>query len=294
MNKKVLLLLAICVLALNVARTAAQTPPAPPKVILIEREEIKTGRMEAHQKLANGYVQALSSAGSKTYWLGMSTVAGNENEALFVTAYPSYAAVEQDRADSEKMMTGATKLAVENLDRQGADLHVSQRQIIAEFRDDLSYRPGARIPEMRYFEITTTRVRPGHERDFEEARKAIKAAHEKANVQEHFAIYEVASGTAGSTYLTFAPIKSLAEWDVEVHTKAYQEALGDDNRKKIDKMRGEGIISVDAALYAFDPKMSYPPPDFAKADSFWSVKAKAVAKAKAPKKHAAKEPAKGQ
>jgi len=122
MNKKVLLLLAICVLAFNVVRTAAQTPAAPPKVILIEREEIKTGRMEAHQKLANGYVQALSSAGSKTYWLGMSTVAGNENEALFITAYPSYAVFEHDRANTEKIMTGATKLAVENLDALGRHL----------------------------------------------------------------------------------------------------------------------------------------------------------------------------
>jgi hypothetical protein len=192
------------------------------------------------------------------------------------------------------MMTGATKLAVDKLDRQAADLHVSQRQIIAEYREDLSYKPGVNIPEMRYFEITTTRVRPGHERAFEEARKIVKTAHEKASVNEHFAIYEVASGASGTTYLTFMPIKSLAEWDVEVHTKAYQEALGDDNRKKIDKMRAEGIMSVDTALYAFDPKMSYAPPEFAKADPFWSVKANTVAKTKPAKKHTAKEAAKGQ
>jgi hypothetical protein len=224
----------------------------------------------------------------------MAVVAGNENEALFITAYESYAAVEKDRAESEKMMTGETKLAVDKLDRQGADIHVSQRQIIAEYREDLSYKSGVNIAEMRYFEITTTRVRPGHERAFQEARKIIKAAHEKASVDEHFAIYEVASGASGSTYLTFAPIKSLAEWDVEVHTKAYQEALGDDNRQRIDKVRAEGVMSVDTALYAFDPKMSYAPPEFAKADPFWSVKTESVAKAKPAKKHAAKEAAKGQ
>ena len=294
MKKMVFLILAVCVFASNVPSNAAQTPNAPPKVVLIEREEIKAGRMDAHQKLANGYVQAFANANGKTHWLGMAAVAGNENEALFVTAYPSYDAVEKDRKESEKMMTGATKLAVDKLDRQGADIHVSQRQIIAEYREDLSYKPNVNISEMRYFEITTTRVRPGHERAFQEARKLVKAAHEKANVDEHFAIYEVASGASGSTYLTFAPIKSLAEWDVEVHTKAYQEALGDDNRQRIDKIRAEGVMSVDTALYAFDPKMSYAPPEFAKADPFWSVKTNTVAKAKPAKKHTAKEATKGQ
>jgi hypothetical protein len=294
MKKIAFFILAVCAFGSNVPSSAAQTPNTPPKVVLIEREEIKAGRMGAHQKLANGYVQAFANAKGKTHWLGMAAVAGNENEALFITPYESYAAVQKDRAESEKMMTGETKLAVDKLDRQGADIHVSQRQIIAEYREDLSYKPGVNIAEMRYFEITTTRVRPGHERAFQEARKIIKAAHEKANVDEHFAIYEVASGASGSTYLTFAPIKSLAEWDVEVHTKAYQEALGDDNRQRIDKVRAEGVMSVDTALYAFDPKMSYAPPEFAKADPFWSVKTESVAKAKAAKKHAAKEAAKGQ
>lgn len=295
MIKKIaLLMFAVCVFGSSLSSTAAQTPNNPPKVILIEREEIKAGRMDAHQSLANGYVQAFANANSKTYWLGMAAVSGNENEALFITAYESYAAVEKDRTESEKMMTGATKLAVDKLNRQGADIHTSQRQIIAEFREDLSYKPGTNIAEMRYFEITTTRVRPGHEREFEEARKMVKAAHEKANVNEHFAIYEVASGSSGTTYITFIPIKSLAEWDVEVHTKAYQEAIGDDNRKKIDKVRAEGIMSADSALYAFDPKMSYAPPEFAKADPFWSVKTKPVAKARPAKKPVAKEPTKGQ
>jgi hypothetical protein len=287
------LILAVCASGLNIPSIAAQTPNTPPKVVLIEREEIKAGRMDAHQKLANGYVQAFGDAKGKSHWLGMVAVSGNENEALFVTAFESYAAVEKVR-ESEKMMTGATRLAVGKLDRQAADLHVSQRQIIAEYREDLSYKPGVNIAEMRYFEITTTRVRPGYERAFEEARKIVKTAHEKANVNEHFAIYEVASGSSGTTYLTFVPIKSLAEWDVEVHTKAYQEVLGDDNRQRIDKTRAEGIMSVDTALYAFDPKMSYAPPEFAKADPFWSVKTKTVAKAKPAKKHTAREAAKGQ
>src|SRR5438270_10754071 len=148
MNRISFLILAVCASGSNVRSTAAQTPNAPPKIILIEREEIRAGRMDAHQKLANGYVQAFADAKGKTHWLGMAAVAGNENEALFVTAYESYAAVEKDRAESETMLIGATKLAVGKLDRQGADLHVSQRQIIAEYREDLSYKPGVNIPDM--------------------------------------------------------------------------------------------------------------------------------------------------
>ena len=294
--KTLFVLVVVCLVASSPLVVSAQgPPPGPPKVMMIEREEIKPGKMSQHEKLAHGYVQAFASAKSPTHWLGLVPVAGNENEAFFVTPYASYAAIEKDRQDTEKMMTGALKAAVDQLDKQGGDIHASSRQIIAEYREDLSYNAPVNIPQMRYFEITTTRVRPGYERAFEETRKMVKAAHEKAKVDEHFAIYEVSTGALGQTYLTFSPFKSLAEWDVETHGQAYRDALGDENRQKIDKMRADGLISVDSTLYLINPMMSYAPPEFAAANpAFWGATKTATAKAAGAKKAPAKTAANAQ
>jgi hypothetical protein len=294
--KRIAVLVVMCMCVSSAFVVSAQGPPAgPPKVIMIEREEIKPGKMTAHEKLAHGYVQAFANSKSATHWIGMTPVAGNENEAFFITPYPSYAAIEKDRHDTEKMMTGALKAAVDQLDKEGGDIHASSRQLIAEYREDLSYNAPVNLPQMRYFEVTTTRVRPGHERAFEEARKIVKAAHEKAKVDEHFAIYEVGTGTVAQTYLTLIPFKSLAEWDVETHAKPYLDALGEGNRQKIDKMRADGVISIDSTLYAINPMMSYAPPEYAAADpGFWGPKKAATTKTAAAKKPATKPAAKTQ
>ena len=64
----------------------------------------------------------------------------------------------------------------------------------------LSYRMRPSVQDMRYMHVTTIRVRPGWGSAFEEVRKLAKAAHEKANVDEHWAIYEVVSGMPPGTY----------------------------------------------------------------------------------------------
>jgi hypothetical protein len=90
-------------------------------------------------------------------------------------------------------------------------------------------------------------------------------------------------------------IRSLAEWDVETHGKPYPDALGEENRQKIDKMRADGVISIDSTLYAINPMMSYAPPEFAAADpGFWGPKKATAAKSAAAKKPAAKPAAKTQ
>ena len=296
MMKRIVALAVMSMCASSAGLVSAQGPPqGPPKVIMIQREEIKPGKMTAHEKLAHGYVQAFANAKAATHWIGMTPVAGNENEAFFLTPYASYAAIEKDRRDTEKMMTGALKAAVDQLDQQGVDIHTSSRQLIAEYRADLSYNPTVNFPQMRYVEITTTRVRPGRERDFEEARKIVKAAHERARIDEHFAIFEVATGALAQTYLTLTPFKSLDEWDVETHGQPYLSALGEENRKNIDKMRAEGVISVESTLYAINPMMTYAPPEFAAADpGFWGPKKATSAKGAAAKKPTAKPAAKTQ
>src|SRR5207245_747085 len=62
------------ILLSGLAAVAAAQPAersGPPPVLSIEREQIKPGRMAAHEKVNVGYVSALAKTSSQSYWLGL-------------------------------------------------------------------------------------------------------------------------------------------------------------------------------------------------------------------------------
>jgi hypothetical protein len=96
-------------------------------------------------------------------------------------------------------------------------------------------------------------------------------------------------GRAGRNLFAFRPFKSLSELDDPVGVKI-RAALSDDQRKDIDKEIGEVQISSETSTYAFAPRMSYVPKDFASIDPvFWNPKPEISAKPKL-KKRAPKPP----
>ena len=106
------------------------------------------------------------------------------SEAWFVSGFDSLAAWEKDRLDNEKNAVLTAQL--DQLGEKDGEVLSGVRSIVARYREDLSYRPGGvNIGQMRYFYVTTFRIRPGHENDYTEANKIVRAAHEKANVPEH-------------------------------------------------------------------------------------------------------------
>ena len=312
MRKCFFLLFVISLLLAGATQALAQasTPAVggPPPVIQIFREEVKYGKGTAHEKFETGFVRAFAKANWPTHYLAISSLTG-PGEAWYTTWYDSFDAWEKDRQAVEKASALAAEL--DQLAEKDAEFISSGRSIAAVYRKDLSYRrEGVNIFTMRYFTVTTIRVRPGHNDDFEELRKIVNAAHEKANVDEHWSVYQVVSGAPAGTFLLFLPYKSFKEVDAvpEKHGKAYQDALGDEGRKKVRELSSAAIFSSENSLFAFSPKMSYVSKEGAAADpDFWTPKPKKAAakpaaaaekegeKPAAPaKKGAAKAPAKKQ
>ena len=305
--KKFLVLILAMGVALGVAGSLrAQEKPSmgPPKVIQIWREDVKPGKSAAHQKVEAGWPRAFANAKSPTHYLAMESISG-PNEAWFVTGFDSLAAWEKDRQDNDKNPTLAAELA--RLSAQDGELLTGVRSVAATLRDDLSYNLGSvNLGQMRYFYLTTARVRPGHDSEFVESMKMVRAAHEKGKVPETWAVFEVSYGMAHGTYLIFQPLKSLAEVDAFPRThEAYREAVGDDGRKKLAELDSASTLSRETNLFAFSPKMSYVGKETIDADpDFWAPKPKAAAKAAAAegevkpaapaKKEAAKAPKKQQ
>jgi hypothetical protein len=120
----------------------------------------------------------------------------------------------------------------------------------------------------------------------------VKAAHEKANLSDPYAVYHMVSGGSPGHYLILIPMKSLKEADDSsaIHGKAYQDAFGEEGRKKQQEFQAQGVESAESNIFVFSPKISYVSKEWVDADpDFWAPKPKAAAK-QAEKKEAPKKP----
>jgi hypothetical protein len=128
---------------------------------------------------------------------------------------------------------------------------------------------------MRYFEISRFVVRPGHGQEWEALVKKYKDAYEKAVTDAHWAVFQSMYGADnGGVFLVYVPMKSLAEVDRSMaDSKKFAASLGEGEMKKIDDLEASCVESHQTNVFAFNPKISYPPEAWVKADpDFWSAK----------------------
>jgi len=240
-----------------------------PKVMTILREEVKPGRGPAHEKNEAGWPAALRKANNKGYYLAM---AGG-GEAWFLNPYESFAAVEaQSKSDAANVPLTAD---LDRLWAQDGEMLSKTSSVITVLNEDLGYRADWDVAKMRYYSVTVVRLQPGYGRDFEQLRKLVNAAHDKAKVDERWSVYEVVAGAPDDTYIFFSPLASLAEWDKyeAMHGKEYQEALGEDGRSRLREFNRNAVKSSETKLFEFSTKMSYLPKELTDRDpDFWTPK----------------------
>ena len=252
--------------------------PGPRKVVQIIREEIKPGRAGAHVKAEEAYVRAFHAAKAPVYYVGLRSITGPA-EAWFVSSYDSYAAVEAENDMVAKNATLGRQL--EAADDQDAGFRTGGRTILADLVENLSYRMRPTVQDMRYMTVATFRIRPGFGQAFEEVRALVKAAHDKANVDEHWAVYRVTSGMPAGTYLLLSGSSTLKDLDTDPHSQAYKDAMGDDGRAKQQQFQRDGLMSTDVITFEITPQMSNVPDEWTKArPDFWKAPAPAKAAGK--------------
>ncbi len=286
--------LLLCFLCLVVACVTVVAQEGPPKVMLIVREDIKPGMMPAHNRHAAEYAAIFAKLQSPNHRIALVPVAGSENEVIYLNPAQSFAEVEKMNQDTDKKMSAVNasmQPQIDRLDKEAPTLHTAMRDMLAIYRPELSFNPGVPIAQMRYFSITTVRIRPGHDAQYAEyVQKMVNVARQKAKVDSlHLAVFQVISGAPSGTYMVFRPMKSLGEMDEPINMKV-RAAMGDDMRKDADKTYGEAVMSSEVNTYSFAPRMSYVPDDFARGDSeFWHPRPEMAAKPK-PKRRAPKPP----
>ena len=276
--KKSLLLFLVTLLLSSFSQVVAQPEGmAPPNALLIVREEIKPGMMGSHNRHSAEFSSIFNELQTPNHRIAMVPVAGNENEVIYITPLDSFAELEgMNRATDNKMesATGMTRAKLDRLEKEAPALHNAMRDMLAIYRPELSFNPGVNIPQMRYFSITTTRVKPGYEAQYVEyVQKVINVARQKAKIDNfHVAVFQIISGAPGGTFMIFRPMKSLAELDEPIGRKV-REAMSDDMKKDADRNVRETVMSSDTSTYAFAPRMSYVEKGMAAGDpTFWNPK----------------------
>jgi hypothetical protein len=283
-------------LALAVSASAALAQEAgPPKVISFAREEIKAGRASAHTKSAVSFVQAANRANAPIHRIALVPISGDDNAVVYLQAFGSFADVEVNYMQMQQAIASnaAFKAELDRLDREEVDQHASQRTAYYTLRADLSYNPrtAEETGKSRFMSIATTRIKAGRVPDYVDYIKSLNVARKKAGVDVHTAVYQVATGAANGTFLSFTSLRSLSDLDdmrqrMEQSQQALDEALGGAEAVRQRRMMISDIVADGFnTIYAMEPSLSRPTDTIAKADpDFWNPKPAAPAKALAVKK----------
>jgi hypothetical protein len=261
-----------CIASAQESKSMGQKPP---KILTITREFVKPGKSgNAHEKTESMFVSAMATAKWPTHYLAMDSVSGKPR-SLFFAGYESFEAWEKDVRAQEKNATLSAALDRAN-EADGALLDSTESSAFL-YREDQSYNAPVDIPHMRYFEIEVFKIRPGHEKDWEDAVKLVTAAYAKAVPDAHWATYEEVYGTPGGEYIVITPMKSASEIDTAfANYPKFMAAMGADGMKKLSELSASAIEESMTNLFVFSPKKSYVGEDWVKADpDFWKPKASA-------------------
>lgn len=245
-----------------VAQTAAMGPPP---VLWIQRELVKPGKSYAHNNWEKGWPAAFGKANWPTTYIAMNAISG-ASESWFLIGYPSFDAMEKDLAQTDA--NAPLTAEMNRLSAGETEFVETTRGVLAQFVPSLSYRPGVDLSKMRFFEVITYVMKPGHEADFAKAATLYRDGFTKGNIEGNWSTYRVASGLAEGTYLVFIPMRSLSALDID-NMPAMSRALGPDQMSALGKLVSDGVATSQRQIFSLNPKASYVSKEMKAADAFW-------------------------
>lgn len=229
-------------------------PTSQPGYLTIYRESVKAGRGAEHAKIEAGWPAAFAKAGSPTNYLALTAMTGG-NEAWFLIPSASYAAMEADmkRTDADPALTAE----LERLSRADAEAVDEVRTLLLRARPDLSMGAFPNLAKVRYYEVTTFRVRLGQQQAFEAASKTWMASATRNAPNTSYRTYSTVAGGPTATYLTFTSLESYAELDrLAADGDKIWAGMTPDELAVMEKAV-TGIANIETEHFRVDPAMSY-------------------------------------
>jgi hypothetical protein len=255
----------------STATLAQGLPKAQPKLVTIVRESVKTGRNADHSKHEAGWPAAFEKAKSKDYYIAMTSLTG-PNEAWYIIPSESNAAYGETMKQQDKDPVLTAEL--DRLSLKDADYIDGARTIQAMAMPDLTVGEFPDVNKVRFFEVTTFRIKPGHAMEFEEAAKAYASARKRADAKAGYRVYQVTGGMPSPTYLVISSVEDYGQFDqIMAADRATWKQATTEEKGVLQKASSEGMISVESNRFRVDPHMSYVPKETRDMDpEFWAAK----------------------
>jgi hypothetical protein len=254
-------------------------PTTQPKFLHIFREQVKAGRLAEHSRYEAAWPAAFEKAKNPYNYIALQSVTG-PSEVWYVTTLANQAAYGEMLAAEA---AGPLTAELERLQHGDGDFLSDQTAIQAVAMPELSHGEFPDIGRMRFWEITTFRMKPGHREDFAAAAKAYAAAAARVAPHVSFRTYEVVAGAPDGTYLIFSSVPSFGDFDKDrTDSEAIWKGLTGEERTTLQKTMTEGVLDTFTNRYRLDPRQSYVTKEIREKDpSFWMPKT-TVARASTP------------
>jgi hypothetical protein len=271
-SRFVLLPVVLCTMSVApmVVRAQGNGVDGPPKVLVVIREFVKPGRSGMmHEKTEGAFAQLLRENHVDLHYLALTSMSGPDR-ALFMSGYSSMA--EWEAADKHMEMSSAAA-AMDRANVADGDLLSESGESVWIRNDELSMNQH-NLKGDRYMQISQYFVKPGHVAEWEELVRLVKEGYAKGVPEASWSMFEQRYGPSGSAYIVVTPLKSLGEVDGMLGSgKAFADAMGESGMKKMGQLEASCVESWQMNLFAFSPKMSYPPEQWVKDEpDFWAPK----------------------
>ncbi len=256
----------VCFTSLSYGQQAQAAPPA---ILEIYRDPVKPAKMAEYTKIENEAALACARASTWPY-LAMQSLSGPQTEVWYMEGFESYAAVENSSQPFVKNSALGSELG--RLMEAKTNLVGDARVVFAHYRDDLSSSMGLVQPRARFFAVTMVTVRPGHEREFEEIHRTLRAARQRASAADNRVVYQVVSGMPRNIYLIFSSYRSLqgAGNALDPAVDDYASDVDESTRNRLDDYTKVAVVSSETWLFSVTPAMSNPAGEWIVDDpEFW-------------------------
>jgi hypothetical protein len=263
-------------------KDSAGTETAPPKLAVLVYQRFPFDKMSESGKALAAAARACANVDVPNSWIVLESVTGKP-EVLSFDPFDSFAHVNKAYAEWGPIYAGHPELAKAQAQINGA--LTSQRTIIAERRDDLSYRANRiDLSKARFMRVLEVRLHPGHEREFAEAFQKLSAAYEKMESDLPWVVYQVNVGMPSPAFFVFVPMKSLAQNDDLLNLRETLHQAEGEAVEQTQQIAREAYASTESNLYAISPEKSHVSREFAAGDpKFWTPKPEVPVKATVPK-----------
>ena len=261
---------------------------APPKLVVLVYQKFPFDKAAKSGKALAAAARACANLEVPNSWIVLESLTG-DSEVLSFDPFDSFAHIGKAFAEWGPIYAAHAELGKLQAQINGA--LASQRTVVAERRDDLSYRPNRiDLSKARFLRVLEVRLHPGHEGEFAEAFKTLAAAYEKTESDMPWVVYQVNVGMSSPTLVALVPMRTLAQNDDLLNLRDRLHEAEGEAAERMQQIARSAYAHTESNLYAISPEKSHVSKEFAAGDpEFWTPKPPAPLRDTAKKKSKPKQ-----